>query len=237
MLNDKIIICTCSSRSIIDKERAARLASQFKTLGSEVLIIPDLCKSIQNKDSLLDTIPNSVVVACYPRAVESLLAWRGVESKQNIDLRNGSVEEIVSQLSNKAEEPEELAAITEQLNALPVEDGNDAWFPIIDKARCTNCRKCHDFCLFGVYSVEEKQVKVVNPQGCKNNCPACARVCPSRAIIFPKYDKSPINGGEAQEEEFDAESIDKMYNERLKYRLQQRRASVSLLKPRPKNDI
>jgi ferredoxin len=40
---------------------------------------------------------------------------------------------------------------------------------------------------------------VKNPTSCKTDCPACARVCPETAIIFPKYSAPPINGGEAKE--------------------------------------
>ncbi len=42
-------------------------------------------------------------------------------------------------------------------------------------------------------------VQVTQPHKCKTGCPACARVCPYAAIIFPKYDKSPINGDEVDE--------------------------------------
>ena len=31
-------------------------------------------------------------------------------------------------------------------------------------------------------------------ESCKTNCPACSRVCPEAAIIFPKYASGPING-------------------------------------------
>lgn len=118
----------------------------------------------------------------------------------------------------------------EIVSRFSVEEGVDAWYPVLDKTRCTECGKCHDFCLFGVYAVENKKVRVMKPQNCKNNCPACARMCPSKAIIFPKYEKSPINGGMSQEETFDPQAMDKMYRERLRMRLQQRRNSVSLIK-------
>jgi Pyruvate/2-oxoacid:ferredoxin oxidoreductase delta subunit len=69
------------------------------------------------------------------------------------------------------------------------------WFPVIDYDRCTNCMQCLSFCLFGVYGVDgDKQIQVQNNDNCKTNCPACSRVCPEAAIMFPKYKASPING-------------------------------------------
>src|SRR5438477_2675203 len=69
------------------------------------------------------------------------------------------------------------------------------WFPVIDYDRCTNCMQCLSFCLFGVYGVDEGQkIQVQNNDNCKTNCPACSRVCPEAAIMFPKYKAGPING-------------------------------------------
>jgi len=69
------------------------------------------------------------------------------------------------------------------------------WFPVIDYERCTNCMQCLSFCLFGVYGVDEQQrIQVQNNDNCKTNCPACSRVCPEAAIMFPKYKAGPING-------------------------------------------
>jgi NAD-dependent dihydropyrimidine dehydrogenase PreA subunit len=73
------------------------------------------------------------------------------------------------------------------------------WFPVIDYDRCTDCRQCANFCLFGVFSTDDGGVRVANPASCKTNCPACARMCPSAAIIFPHYPGGPINGQEAVE--------------------------------------
>ena len=71
------------------------------------------------------------------------------------------------------------------------------WFPVIDPARCVNCMQCLSFCLFNVYGVTPGgKITVVNPSNCKTDCPACARVCPEVAIMFPKYRAGPINGGE-----------------------------------------
>jgi Pyruvate/2-oxoacid:ferredoxin oxidoreductase delta subunit len=74
-----------------------------------------------------------------------------------------------------------------------------AWFPVIDYDRCTDCRQCADFCLFGVFSTDGGGVRVAKAASCKTNCPACARMCPHGAIIFPHYPTGPINGQEAAE--------------------------------------
>jgi len=69
------------------------------------------------------------------------------------------------------------------------------WFPVVDYDRCTNCMQCLSFCLFGVYGVDaERKLQVQNQDNCKTNCPACSRVCPEAAILFPKYKAGPING-------------------------------------------
>ena len=69
------------------------------------------------------------------------------------------------------------------------------WFPVIDYDRCTNCMQCLSFCLFGVYGVDgDRRIQVQNNDHCKTNCPACSRVCPEAAIMFPKYKAGPING-------------------------------------------
>ncbi|MEX0741998.1 MAG: ferredoxin family protein, partial [Phycisphaeraceae bacterium] len=60
------------------------------------------------------------------------------------------------------------------------------WFPVIDYDRCTNCMQCLSFCLFDVYGVSsEQKIEVHNNDNCKTNCPACSRVCPEAAIMFP----------------------------------------------------
>jgi Pyruvate/2-oxoacid:ferredoxin oxidoreductase delta subunit len=69
------------------------------------------------------------------------------------------------------------------------------WFPVIDYDRCTNCMQCLSFCLFGVYGVDGGgKIQAQNHDNCKTNCPACSRVCPEAAIMFPKYKSGPING-------------------------------------------
>jgi NAD-dependent dihydropyrimidine dehydrogenase PreA subunit len=69
------------------------------------------------------------------------------------------------------------------------------WYPVIDYSRCTNCLECLDFCLFGVYGISSAEaILVEQPDNCRKGCPACSRVCPENAIIFPQH-KSPAIAG------------------------------------------
>jgi NAD-dependent dihydropyrimidine dehydrogenase PreA subunit len=82
------------------------------------------------------------------------------------------------------------------------------WFPVIDFNRCTNCMQCLSFCLFDVYGVTtEGKIKVQNQTNCKTDCPACSRVCPEVAILFPKYKAGPINGDEIDSEDLRREGM------------------------------
>ena len=92
----------------------------------------------------------------------------------------------------------ELASATAGKLHAASEDDWGCWFPAIDRDRCSDCGKCLSFCLFGVYRKEDGRVVVAAPAQCKPNCPACARVCPNGAIVFPKYVKGgPIAGDES----------------------------------------
>ncbi|QEG00558.1 4Fe-4S binding domain protein [Stieleria maiorica] len=71
------------------------------------------------------------------------------------------------------------------------------WYPVIDFSRCTNCMECVDFCLFGVYGVDAAEtILVEQPDNCRKGCPACSRVCPENAIIFPQHKAPAIAGAE-----------------------------------------
>ncbi len=82
------------------------------------------------------------------------------------------------------------------------------WFPVIDFDRCTNCMQCLSFCLFDVYGVtSDGKITVQNQSNCKTDCPACSRVCPEVAILFPKYKGGPINGDEVNNEDIRREAM------------------------------
>lgn len=233
--NKKVTICACSSRSLIDKNKVAVIAARMKNVGYDVRITADLCRIVMQDSPDTADMVSGIILACYPRTIRSHLDRLGRKTEQiTVDIRSQTLFEIFSQLGLECPNPEEDTlteeAFRRMIDELPVETGVDAWYPVIDKTRCTECGKCHDFCLFGVYSVENRKIRVAQPQHCKNNCPACARMCPTKAIIFPKYEKSPVNGGTAQEETFNPEEMDGMYRERLRMRLQQRRTGIALIK-------
>ncbi len=83
------------------------------------------------------------------------------------------------------------------LSELLVQPAGRRWHPVIDYSRCTNCLECLDFCLFGVYGVDgQERILVEQQDNCKRGCPACSRVCPEHAIMFPEY-KTPAIAGAA----------------------------------------
>lgn len=107
--------------------------------------------------------------------------------------------------------PEQVGPIVDAVRELSDAAPRGAWkpwFPVIDFDHCTNCLQCLSFCLFGVYGVDaENRIQVQNPQDCKTNCPACSRVCPEAAIIFPKYSTGPINGEAVSETDLAREKM------------------------------
>lgn len=111
-------------------------------------------------------------------------------------------------------EPLDLATVADRAEAArsefgaPVPGAWKPWFPVIDYDRCTNCMQCLSFCLFGVYGVDAgKRIEVQNNDNCKTQCPACSRVCPEAAILFPKYKAGPINGDVVSDADLNREKM------------------------------
>lgn len=76
------------------------------------------------------------------------------------------------------------------------------WYPIIDHDACLACLECVNFCLFGVYTIDGQMRPVVqSPDACRDGCPACSRVCPGGAIMFPLHADLAVSGS------LDAQSV------------------------------
>ena len=237
MSKQNIVICACASRSFISKVQVAELVATLHKEGYKVSIEADLCElALTDKERMCDLASNNIIMACYTRAQRALASSAGCSPLKNINIRSRKTEQVLKELNidNSVAHDEEWQtqydSALAQIGDFDVKVATDAWYPVLDYDKCVGCGKCHDFCLFGVYSIEDGKVKVTQPQNCKNNCPACSRVCPAEAVIFPKYERSPINGGSASEEGVIMLDMDTMYADALRARLEQRRASVMLFK-------
>lgn len=101
----------------------------------------------------------------------------------------------------EAEPPKSLPIVGGQLVQVD-ETTSRRWYPVIDFSRCTNCMECVDFCLFGVYGVDgTESILVEQPDNCRKGCPACSRVCPENAIIFPQHKAPAIAGAQIDGDE------------------------------------
>jgi NAD-dependent dihydropyrimidine dehydrogenase PreA subunit len=215
----KILYCQCAYAKVIPEETHLAIHSHLDAANIAYEPVADLCRLAAKRDpSLKQFAANSgkkVVLACYPRAVNGLFNMAGVPlpegSTEIINLRTSPIDKVAAILSayhpdqagKKQSDSTANQKIDEetQSNWLP-------WFPVIDSSRCIQCMQCLSFCLFGVYGVDaDNKIVVQNPEQCKPNCPACSRVCPEAAIIFPKYAFSPINGDEVQSADAPKEKV------------------------------
>jgi len=114
------------------------------------------------------------------------------EEKERTQAKPVFVELGITPINGKAVPAPDLPRFTPEQLMQPSER---RWYPVIDYSRCTNCMECIDFCLFGVYGVDGlDRIAVENQDNCKRGCPACSRVCPEHAIMFPDY-KTPAIAG------------------------------------------
>lgn len=201
----RILYCRCAYARTIPDDVRDRVLQRLRESGVEFEAVADLCELAARRDPALARMldgPEVRIIACFPRAVKWLLHAAGVSLEGRaltvLNMRAPDAAAIIERAlrdkpaagSRRGAEPELDAAGTWK-----------PWFPVIDYDRCKDCKQCLSFCLFGVYAVgEDGKVKVVRPANCKTDCPACARVCPHAAIMFPKFEEAPINGEEVTEE-------------------------------------
>lgn len=189
-----VILCRCRHAGAIPPETVASVEQGLRDAGAAFQAVDDLCLLSAEGDGRLAQWAESGarVVACAPRAVRSLLSAAGAElpASRVLDARRmcpcGLLRELGVEVD--AAPPAEPLPPDAPADWMP-------WFPVIDPERCTHCNQCLSFCLFGVYALDaDGRVAVAQPRNCKTHCPACARVCPQGAILFPKHPTGPING-------------------------------------------
>ncbi|WP_372751378.1 ATP-binding protein [Labilibaculum sp.] len=190
-----IFICGCEKDGKIEKKSVQKLKSALEERNIGYTYIEDMCGTILKNPNDLESLYNAedaIVFGCQARAIQNLVNNSGRKDEAHTTkyhhVDNENQEEVISQLESNTLEPLKIK----------YSDAWKPWYPVIDYDRCNACRKCLNFCLFSVYSVEDDGTVVVSASAnCKDMCPACARVCPQNAIIFPKHAESPIDGGES----------------------------------------
>jgi len=211
----RILLCRCNQANRLSGEMINAAIELSKNSAVSLTQVDDLCGLAARNPEWLQRFTefhNVHVAACHPRTVQAIL--ESVQAKataaQTFDLTNLDQEilnELAGVVNNSSAGVSEnaqdvLPILPESSTRTGIPEDWKPWYPLIDHTRCTNCGQCASFCLFNVYSREEDgTIHVENPQGCKINCPACARICPQAAIIFPKYSGGGAIAGEPVHDE------------------------------------
>jgi len=180
-----------------DPQRALEdeLARQCAAAGWDVLVIPHIYHLPAGDDLLaeLGELPGPVAVAAWMhvRPAACLLGEAGVEPAAVIDLGECTgPDAALAALTEALGEAEGAGSVREVEREI-----TERWYPVIDRSRCIACGHCLQFCLFGVYETDDQgRIVAVRPDNCKPGCPACSRICPEGAIIFPICDDPAIAG-------------------------------------------
>jgi len=196
---------TCPERRAFEDAVGAALVEA----GREVVVVPHIYYLAPPHPAAvrLAQIENGAILAAWlhPRAIEWTAYALGIGEEiitRCYDLGTfSSAEECVKAIAagaGCADDPDPSAPVLGHVEDLAA-PASQRWYPVLDYSRCAACRQCFGFCLFGVYSVEDDRVVATQPDNCKHGCPACARVCPQGAIIFPHCDDPAIAGAPGAE--------------------------------------
>ena len=186
------------------------LCARLRDAGWPVLIVPDLYHLTDGESTraLRDLAGPVVLLSWYaPRAAYWICRSFGVEGRRVDSLRNagpGPRPIVCLDLSAKCcpgkwiETLRDMGAAADGAAACRqiAEATTPRWYPVVDYDRCTGCGECQEFCLFGVFDVDEEGTTVAASPGlCKPGCPACSRVCPATAIMFPLCEEDEVIAG------------------------------------------
>ncbi len=205
----RIVYCHCAYVDVVPSAVRDAVLGKLCASGVAVEAVADLCELAARRDPRLKELAERAthVIACFPRAVRWLFAAGGVELPDGVEVLNMRAEPAEAIVAAVGGDPDAAVDASAAEGAEAIRSRVEAqrggwvpWFPVIDRDRCKGCGQCVDFCLFGAFAVaDDGTVEVRQPASCKTWCPACARVCPEVAIIFPKHKASPVNGGEVTE--------------------------------------
>ncbi len=209
-IKSHIIVCSCSGPQNLSESPVVAVrdhclsytVDESLETGVIVTLIEDLCHwAAKEKDKLHELLQLdgdlTVIASCSQRAVLNLFRYAGFELKNDainrfISYREHNEDDICTEVDTIVGPSSSITCLNDI--KLGYKPANMAWYPVLDYERCTDCRQCENFCLFGVYKNENGKVLVNKPVKCKPYCPACSKICPSSAIIFPKHEKPEING-------------------------------------------
>jgi Pyruvate/2-oxoacid:ferredoxin oxidoreductase delta subunit len=185
------------------------VADRCLQAGFDCLLIPHLYhlpESSELWDVLADRMRGAVLLCwLHPRPAEWLLRRHEIVD-QPLAIHNlaafadsdAALAEILSSVPKLPKSPKASATAKTRTGKIEHLGGpsGERWYPVVDDSRCANCGHCLQFCLFGVYELDtEKRVAVCQPDQCKPGCPACSRICPQSAIMFPLYEKDAAIAG------------------------------------------
>lgn len=183
-----------------DTQIAETLAKELETLVLSVPFLYDLPRTGQTA-AYLQTLnePILTIVSPLPPRPAAVLVKQIFQWQEKTLLAYSSETDDISSLCNSLKK---LQRDSPSFGDVPggkverlEESITERWYPLIDVERCTACLECVNFCLFGVYAIGENNKPFVDqPDVCRSGCPACSRVCPGKAIIFPLYDDPVISG-------------------------------------------
>ncbi len=192
-ISGDLVVCSWlfprAARWILDRNqiRGQEGISLLKSQGEGDDSDDDSDDEPADKERVLDRLelPSRKIYCLDLRTYDSAAVYLGEIQRIAEELNTPTVE--LTALSNGSPAPSSPIVIDE--------DPARRWYPVIDFGRCTNCLECIDFCLFGVYGIDgQETILVEQPDNCRQGCPACSRVCPENAIIFPQH-KAPTIAG------------------------------------------
>lgn len=221
-----LILSRSRNETSFDTELAETLATRFNV---KVLSIPFLydvrsfgpvVRRLQEQNDIeLFLVPFPV------RATKSLCAFLELSDPVCVDTRSQDIESILNAaealLANRTDLnrnglPSQGAPGVERLDEMSVR----RWYPLIDKTECIGCLECVNFCLFGVYTIGQNEQPLVDqPDACRNGCPACSRICPGAAILFPMHETPDIAGDSPAEEVRSRQNANTADSERSRHTL------------------